>query len=140
MPFLDLVWLSPLFPLLGAAINGLISNRRGLSKSVTTSVALLGSGLAWLWGWAAVIQWALTEDRHKAYVVTVFEWITGGAVRILDGSLADVNINASFQVDPLSSVMVGFVTFVGFLIHVYSIGYMHGETDRGHARYFPFLN
>ncbi|HQL30740.1 MAG TPA: hypothetical protein PLV66_09865, partial [Thermoanaerobaculales bacterium] len=125
MPFLDLVWLVPLFPLLGAAFNGLVSNRRGLPKSVTTTTALLGSGLAWLWGWAAVIQWALTEDRHQAYVVTVFEWITGGSVRILDGSLADVNINASFQIDPLSSVMVGFVTFVGFLIHVYSIGYMH---------------
>jgi len=140
MPFLDLVWLVPLFPLLGAAFNGLVSNRRGLPKSVTTTAALLGSGLAWLWGWAAVIQWALTEDRHQAYVVTVFEWITGGSVRILDGSLADVNINASFQVDPLSSVMVGFVTFVGFLIHVYSIGYMHSETDRSYARYFSFLN
>ena len=140
MPFLDLVWLVPLFPLLGAAVNGLISNRRGLSKSVTTTVALLGSGLAWLWGWAAVVQWALTEDRHKPYVVTVFEWITGGAVRILDGSFADVTINASFQVDPLSSVMVGFVTFVGFLIHVYSIGYMHGESDRAYARYFSYLN
>src|SRR4030042_3796221 len=107
MPFLDLVWLSPLFPLLGAAINGLISNRRGLSKSVTTSVALLGSGLAGRWGWAAVVQWALTEDRHKAYVVTVFEWITAGSVRIHDGSLAELTINASFQIDPLSSVLVG---------------------------------
>jgi NADH-quinone oxidoreductase subunit L len=140
MPFLDLVWLVPLFPLLGAAVNGLISNRRGLSKSFTTAVALLGSGLAWLWGWAAVVQWMLTEDRHEAYVVTVFEWITAGSVRILDGSLAELTINASFQIDPLSSVMVGFVTFVGFLIHVYSIGYMHGESDRAYARYFAYLN
>jgi len=140
MPFLDLVWLVPLFPLLGAAFNGLVSNRRGLSKSVTHTVALLGSGLAWLWGWAAVVQWALTVDGHQPHVVNVFTWITGGSVRILDGSLADVTINASFQVDPLSSVMVGFVTFVGFLIHLYSIGYMHSESDRAYARYFSYLN
>jgi len=140
MPFLDLVWLVPLFPLLGAAFNGLVSNRRGLSKSVTHSVALLGSGLAWLWGWAAVVQWALTSEHHQPHVVTVFNWITGGSVRILDGSLADVDINASFQVDPLSAVMVGFVTFVGFLIHLYSIGYMHSESDRAYARYFSYLN
>ena len=52
-------------------------------------------------------------------------------MRIHDGSLADLTIDASFQVDPLSSVMVGFVTVVGFLIHVYSIGYMHGDERPG---------
>ncbi len=59
MSFYDLIWLVPLFPLLGAAFNGLVSNRLGLEKKVTHTVALLGSGAAWLWGWAAVIQWYL---------------------------------------------------------------------------------
>jgi NADH-quinone oxidoreductase subunit L len=51
-----------------------------------------------------------------------------------------VDISASFQVDPLSAVMLGFVTFVGFLIHLYSVGYMHSESDRAYARYFSYLN
>jgi NADH-quinone oxidoreductase subunit L len=140
MKLYDLIWLVPLFPLRGAAFNGLVSNRRELSKNITQTVALLGSGLAWLWGWASIIQWCLNEDIHHPHVVRVFDWITGGSVRILDGSLVDVNISASFQLDPLSAVMVGFVTFVGFLIHLYSVGYMHDESDRGYARYFSYLN
>jgi NADH-quinone oxidoreductase subunit L len=140
MALYDLIWLVPLFPLLGAAFNGLVSNRLGLSKGVTHSVALLGSGLAWLWGWAAVIQWFFNEDVHAPYVVAAFEWINGGTVRIFDGSMAEVDISASFQVDALSAVMVAFVTFVGFLIHLYSVGYMHSEPDRAYARYFSYLN
>ncbi len=140
MKFHDLIWLVPLFPLLGAIFNGFVANRRGLSKTVTHTAALLGSGLAWLWGWAAVVQWYLTEDRHHPHVVTVFDWISGGSLRILDGTVADVNVTASFQLDPLSAVMVSFVTFVGFLIHLYSVGYMHGEPDRAYARYFSYLN
>jgi len=140
MKLYDLIWLVPLFPLIGAAFNGLVSNRLGLKKSVTHTVALIGSGAAWLWGWAAVIQWYLNEDFHHPYVVKAFTWITGGDLTILDGRVMPVEISASFQVDPLSAVMLGFVTFVGFLIHLYSVGYMHGETDRAYARYFSYLN
>jgi len=130
MIFYDLIWLVPLFPLLGAIFNGLVSNRLGLSKKISHTVALLGSGLAWLWGWAAILQWYIKEDHHHPYVVNAFDWINGGTVRIFDGT----------QVDALSAVMVSFVTFVGFLIHLYSVGYMHGESDRAYARYFSYLN
>jgi len=140
MKLYDYIWLVPLFPLLGAIFNGLVSNRRGLSKKTTQTVALLGSGLAWIYGWASVIQWFFTEDHTKAYVVKAFTWITGGTLTIADGSTAAVDITASFQVDPLSATMLGFVTFVGFLIHLYSVGYMHGEPDRDYARYFSYLN
>jgi len=140
MKLYDFIWLVPLFPLMGAIFNGFVSNRRGLSKKTTQTVALLGSGAAWLYGWAAVIQWFLTEDRTQPYVVKAFTWITGGNLTIADGSTAAVDIAASFQVDPLSALMVGFVSFVGFLIHLYSIGYMHGEPDRDYARYFSYLN
>ncbi len=140
MKLYDFIWLVPLFPLLGAVFNGFVSNRRGLSKTTTQSVALLGAGLAWIYGWAAVIQWFFTEDHTRAYSVTAFTWITGGNLTIAGGSTAAVDIAASFQVDPLSAVMVGFVTFVGFLIHLYSVGYMHGEPDRDYARYFAYLN
>jgi NADH-quinone oxidoreductase subunit L len=140
MKLYDLIWLVPVFPLLGAVFNGLVSNRLGFKKSVTHTVALLGSGAAWLWGWGAVIQWFLNEDRHHPYVVKAFTWITGGNLTILDGREVPVEISASFQVDPLSAVMLGFVTFVGFLIHLYSVGYMHDESDRAYARYFSYLN
>ncbi len=87
-----------------------------------------------------MLQWFFTEDHTKPYVVKAFTWITGGNLTIADGSTAAVDIAASFQVDPLSAVMVGFVTFVGFLIHLYSVGYMHDEPDRDYARYFSYLN
>ena len=121
----------PILPLLGAIFNGLVSNRLGLSKSVTNAVALLGSGLAWLLGWGAIVQWVLDLGIHHTHVVRLFSWIQGGSLRILDGSLADVDISASFQLDAVSALMVFFVTFVGFLIHVYSIGYMHDESGSG---------
>jgi len=50
MKLYDLILLVPLFPLIGAAFNGLVSNRLGLEKKVTHTVALIGSGAAWLWG------------------------------------------------------------------------------------------
>ncbi len=140
MKLYDFIWLVPLFPLLGAVFNGLVSNRLGLPKKTTHTVALLASGAAWLWGWGAVIQWYFTEDRHHPYVVKAFTWITGGNLTIAGGREVAVDISASFQVDPLSAVMLGFVTFVGFLIHLYSVGYMHGEPDRAYARYFSYLN
>ena len=55
-------------------------------------------------------------------------------------SAGEISVNASLQLDPLSAVMMAFVTFVGFLIHLYSVGYMHGEPDRAYSRYFSYLN
>jgi NADH:ubiquinone oxidoreductase subunit 5 (subunit L)/multisubunit Na+/H+ antiporter MnhA subunit len=79
MKFYDWIWLIPLFPLAGAIINGLFTHQRGLGKTVAHTVALVGSGLAWLWAWASVLQWYFTEDITKAYVVKAFTWITGGS-------------------------------------------------------------
>jgi len=140
MKLYDLIWLVPLFPLIGAAVNGFVTHRRGLGKPVAHTIALLGSGLAWIYGWAAMLQWFLTEDSARPYVVNAFTWISGGQLVIADGRTAPVEIGASFQIDPLSAIMVGFVSFVGFLIHVYSVGYMHSESDRAYARYFSYLN
>ncbi len=140
MKFYNLIWLIPLFPLAGAAINGLISNRMGLKKSFTHTVALTGSGLAWLWGWTAIIQWIADLGTHKPVIITLYQWISGGTLKIIGGKFAKATVSASFQLDSASAVMVGFVTFVGFLIHLYSIGYMHDEEDRPYSRYFAYLN
>ncbi len=140
MKLYDLLWLIPLFPLAGTVINGLISNRLGLKKSFTHTVAIAGSGLAWLFGWGAIWQWLRELGPHHPHVVTLYQWIVGGHVKTLLGRTADLSISVSYQLDPLSAVMVAFVTFVGFLIHIYSIGYMHGESDRAYSRYFAYLN
>ncbi|MCP4901087.1 MAG: NADH-quinone oxidoreductase subunit L [bacterium] len=140
MKFYDLIWLVPIFPLLGAAFNGLVSNRRGYGKKLTERVALLGSGMAWLWAWASIIQWLIDLGPGTTHVVKAFTWISGGQLPLMSGEMAPLEIAASFQLDALSAVMVSFVTFVGFLIHLYSVGYMHGEDDKAYSRYFAYLN
>ena len=74
------------------------------------------------------------------HVNTVFNWIPAGAGHTADGLLANLSIDYALRIDALSAVMLFFVTFVGFLIHVYSVGYMHAEGERAYARYFAYLN
>jgi NADH-quinone oxidoreductase subunit L len=136
----DLLWLIPLFPLLGAIVNGLVGNRRGWEHRTTSIVGLLGSGLAMVGGFAAIVDWAATLGTHAVYVDRVFTWIPAGFGHTADGLLANLTIDFSLRLDALSAVMVFFVTFVGFVIHVYSVGYMHSETPRAYARYFAYLN
>src|SRR4029077_7067911 len=77
---------------------------------------------------SAVLTMRGTPDH--AIEQTVFTWITSG----------DLNIGASFRVDPLSSVMILVITGIGSLIYIYSTAYMHEETDSEYARYFSYLN
>ncbi|MFQ5707781.1 MAG: NADH-quinone oxidoreductase subunit L [bacterium] len=123
---LDYIWLVPLFPLLGFLINGLLGARFsqkqiGLIGSTTVGLSFLVSG--------AVFFAALNLPPHeRTFSKEIYSWISTGSFQV----------NISFLVDPLSLVMILVVTGVGFLIHIYSIGYMAG--DRGFARYFAFLN
>ena len=136
----DLLWLIPLFPLLGAMVNGFWGNRRGWSHHATSVVALTGSGLAMLAGFAAIADWLVTVGSHHVHVNTVFTWIPAGLHTTADGFLANLSVDYALRIDSLSAVMLFFLTFVGFLIHVYSVGYMHGENHRAYARYFAYLN
>jgi NADH-quinone oxidoreductase subunit L len=136
----DLLWLIPLLPLLGAIVNGLIGNRRGWEHRATSAVALMGSGLAMLAAFAAIYDWATSVGAHAVHVNRVFTWIPAGPGLTSDGLLADLTIDFALRIDALSAVMLFFVTFVGFIIHVYSVGYMHSETPRAYARYFAYLN
>ena len=136
----DLLVLIPLFPLLGAIVNGLVGNRRGWEHKTTSAVALAGSGLAMLAAFAAIIDWATTLGTHAVHANRVFTWIPAGPGLTADGLLANLTIDFSLRLDALSAVMLFFVTFVGFVIHVYSVGYMHSEGPRSYARYFAYLN
>ena len=123
----DNVWLIPLFPLIGFLINGLFG------KTIKEEKVIGGIGaFAVLCSFAVacmtlfnIISLPVHERVHN---VPIFTWIKSGTFQ------ADI----AFLIDPLSCIMLMVVTGVGFLIHVYSIGYMHGE--EGFYRFFSYLN
>ncbi|RME20242.1 MAG: NADH-quinone oxidoreductase subunit L, partial [Deltaproteobacteria bacterium] len=119
-----LVWI-PLLPLLGAVVNGLFGRRLG-----TRVVAFIGCttvGLSFLLGLIASGR-VFASGGEQRLVQDVYDWIVTGAL----------HLNVAFTLDALSTVMVLVVAGVSFLIHIYSIGYMHG--DPGYHRYFAYLN
>jgi len=117
------LWLIPVLPLLGAAINGLFG--RKASRTGVSAVALLGSGAAFLMALRAAAAVSSIELPHQEFLA---HWIRSGLF----------SVDFSFYLDQLSLVMLLVVTGVGFLIHVYSIGYMWD--DPGYCRFFTYLN
>ena len=121
------LWLIPILCLTGAVVNLLLGAMRA-PKSVVTVVGVGSVGAATVAAYVALVEYL--RQPYSEIVERYFTWISAG----------EISVNASLQLDPLSAVMMAFVTFVGFLIHVYSVGYMHEETDEGYARYFAYLN
>ena len=121
---LQLAWLVPLFPLLGFLINGLLRNK--LSKPLT---GVIGSGSILLS--FVVSVWMFIQVKNgNTHVANYFDFI----------SVGKLVIPFAFQIDQLSSLFLLIITGVGFLIHVYSIAYMHEEKSNDYARYFSYLN
>lgn len=121
---MKLVYLVPLFPLLGFLINGL--GRKSMSKTLT---GIVGSGVI-LASFLVSLVLFFDVKSHGASVVTLFDFI----------SVESFNIPFAFQVDQLSSIFLLIITGIGFLIHVYSTAYMHEEKPQHFARYFAYLN
>jgi NADH-quinone oxidoreductase subunit L len=118
-----LIWIVPLFPLLGAIVNGLwgrryIRDKAHIPAIVSTALSLL---------FALLVIGDIVADPRATQVV-LFDWIVAGPL----------NVQMGFLADPLSAMMLLVVAGVGFLIHIYSIGYMHG--DPGYYRFFAYLN
>ncbi len=116
-----------LFPLLGFLFLGLFGRYIKNEKVV----GIIGSGvigLSFIVALRIFIEQLSTLEEFRKAIVPVFTWITAGTI----------NIQVAYQVDQLSILMTMIVTGVGFLIHVYSIGYMRG--DRGFWRFFTYLN
>src|SRR5688572_25019280 len=129
----NLLWLIPLAPLVGAAINGLFAlvfagREKGPNEKL---ISLIGCA-APLVSFGIVVQlfFAMRAMPAEArlFEQTVFSWLAAG----------DVHVDIAYWVDPLSMTMLLIVTGIGSLIHIYSTGYMHG--DRGFARFFAYLN
>jgi NADH-quinone oxidoreductase subunit L len=124
MNALDLLWLVPLLPFAGAALNGMLGPKQ--KHGVTTAVGIGAPLLSLLLALACIWQYA-QGDTTIAFQQRLYAWVAG-----------PLQIDVSFLLDPLSCVMLFIVTFVGFLIHVYSAGYMGHE--EGFQRYFVYLN
>jgi NADH-quinone oxidoreductase subunit L len=183
-----LIWLIPLLPLAGAAINGLLGRRLRFSETVVGAIAVGSVALAFLLGVAAVYSYGFGGHAQwpQPYVTSqdgafVYKWIPGGATEQTQGKTerflsksakiaaaeaervgrerglppgsavfvsggsfdqsetegALLDVEWSYQLDPLSSIFILVVTGVGLCIFVFATGYMHG--DAGFYRFFAYL-
>jgi NADH-quinone oxidoreductase subunit L len=82
--------------------------------------------------------WQLTDKPGESTSLIQFTWLAGLPFHMMDGRLATFSADWGFLLDPLSAVMILVVTGIGFLIHVYSTGYM--AHDNGYYRFFGYLN
>ena len=128
-----LIWLIPILPLLGVAINGAFGKRLG--KGAVGAVACGTVLLAFLLSCGAVWDLAGLPEDARHVTVSLGTWLPLGPIGP-GGDLATVDWG--FALDPLSAVMILVVTGVGFLIHVYATGYMAHE--EGFARFFVYMN
>jgi len=176
------IWLVPLLPLIGAAINGLLGRKLRFSETLIGGIAVGSVALSFLISVAAVYSYGFGGHAEwpKPYLTSQdgfsFNWIPGGAVRVNQGSEARIqvelqknleerlaamtpeersqtkgiivgasdsprsallNIEWSYQLDPLSSIFMLIVTGVGLCIFVFATGYMHGEA--GFYRFFAYM-
>lgn len=118
---LNLLWPIPAFPLAGTLINVLFGRRIG-HRAHWIAVPAVGGSFVF-----ALLAF-LRVRKGETFSGPLFDWISAGSF----------HTTVNFHLDQLSAVMLLVVTGVGFLIHLYSAGYMHG--DSGYARYFAYLN
>ena len=134
MYFLEHIWLIPLFPAAGALLMLLVGKK--LPKAAVSLLCPGMVGVSFLYSLMAVLQLAsLPEHRFETVLYT---WLPGNLFHLANGQTATLQADWGFLLDPLSSVMVLVVTGVGFLIHVYSVGYMAHEG--GYYRFFGYMN
>ena len=124
------LWLIPLMPLVGAAVNGLFGARIAkLAGPKANHMIAVGAMVAsCIIAWVSFFQLIGLSAEARALHDHVFQMFAVGSL----------NVDMAFYLDPLSMTMAVMVTTVSTLIHIYSIGYMHG--DRSYWRFFSFLN
>jgi NADH-quinone oxidoreductase subunit L len=126
MFLLDHLWIMIALPLLGAALNGLLG--KNFSKTIVNSIGIGSVALAFLSAAETVREFSQLSADQVPWVKTYFTWIAAGPFKV----------DFSLQVDQLTIVMLGVVTFVSLLVHIYSTGYMAHE--EGYYRFFSYLN
>lgn len=120
----ELVWLIPALPLVGFLVLLFFGSRLGEPIAGWLGTAMVAAAFL-----VSLVVWiGLTGQPENTYEVTLFSWVPAG----------NFNVDIGFLLDPLSMTMVLFVTGIASLIHLYSIGYMHG--DSRFPRFFTYLN
>jgi len=117
------LWLIPVLPLAGAAINGFLGKKS--SRTAVSAIGLVFSGAALAWALSVVLRVSAADLPYQEYVA---HWIRSGSF----------SADFALYLDQLSLVMLLVVTGVGFLIHIYSVGYMWD--DPSFYRFFSYLN
>lgn len=128
MHMVELIYLVPLLPLIGFFIIGFFGKKLNNEKLVG-AIASIAVGGAFLVALGAFLQ--LTGESSEArteHIVRLFTWIQAGSF----------HIDIAYQVDQLSILYTLIITGIGTLIHIYSVGYMHG--DKSFPRFFAYLN
>jgi len=123
----DLFYLVTILPFAGFLINGLFGSRLKNEKLIG-SISTLAVLIPFIIGLIQFTELLNLAPESRSILITYYEWIAAGSF----------SVNVSYLVDPLSITMVLVVTGIGTLIHVYSIGYMHG--DKAFAKFFAYLN
>ena len=123
---LDVVWLIPALPLAGFLIILLFGRRLGEPMAGYLATLMTAGAFAVTVGVFAELMSRSAEERH--HVTTLFSWLPVGSLQV----------DLAFLADPLSITMALFITGIGSLIHLYSIGYMHG--DPKFSKFFLYLN
>jgi NADH-quinone oxidoreductase subunit L len=124
----EMIWLVIALPIAGVLLNGLIGRRLGRRFVSTVGPGTVGAALAV--GVLVFAQLLALPPESRSVSVTLWGWI----------SIGQLQASVSLLADPLSLLMVLIVTGVGFLIHLYSVGYMAHEDNRLYARFFTYLN
>jgi len=117
------LWLIPTLPLAGAAINGIFGKKS--SRTAVSTVGLFFSGAAFAWALSVVLRISAADMPYQEYIA---HWIRSGSF----------SADFALYLDQLSLIMLMVVTGVGFLIHIYSVGYMWD--DPSYYRFFAYLN
>src|SRR5713226_6632312 len=125
-PILDYLWIIPFLPLLGSGVNGLLGAK--WQNRIVNIVAVGSTGLSFAAALEAVREFTRLSPEQIPWVRQYFTWITAGTFRA----------GFDLQIDQLTVVMLMVVTGVGWLIHIYSMGYMAHEG--GYYRFFSYLN
>ncbi len=135
---MDLIWLIPILPGLGAAINGLVGIR-SFNRQTSALVACASMAAALGVSLFAFAQLLGLPPEARDHVVNLGHWIPPIPLATAHG-IGAFEVPWAFRLDPLSGMMILVVTGIGLLIHIYSTAYMHDEPRGGYARFFCYLN
>ncbi len=126
------LWLVPLFPLLGSLVNLAFGWRfeRAGKQHLVHVVGVGAMALSFLVAAGAFVQMLLLPGEERFLQDTLWNMFTAGRV----------TVDLAFALDPLSMMMVLIITFVGTLIHLFSIGYMWDDPAKAYWRFFAWLN